>query len=89
MQSIGVTGERFGFRFDLEVSDFSLGIVSSGKSFVRFITGVRVRFRSLGRRGTWLRMRFRMLFRLPFNHWLAGFPLGDRLARQRLKSSRG
>jgi hypothetical protein len=79
MQSIVVTGETFGFCFDLEVSDFSLGIVASRKAFMGFVSRVRVRFRTLRSRGG----RLLMLF----GDWLASFPLRDRLARQRLKSS--
>jgi hypothetical protein len=69
MQSIGVTGERFRFRFDFEVSDFSFGIVASRKAFMGFVSRVRVRFGTLRSRGG----RLLMLF----GDWLASFPLRD------------
>jgi len=39
--SISVAGTRFGFRFRLEVGDFRLGIIASGKSLMRFVSGTR------------------------------------------------
>jgi hypothetical protein len=38
--SISVTGKRFGFRFGFEMGDFRLGIIASGKSLMRFVSGI-------------------------------------------------
>jgi len=40
--SISVTGKRFGFRFGLEMGDFRLGIIASGKSLMRFVSGISI-----------------------------------------------
>src|SRR5580700_7241341 len=44
MRSVVGIGERFGFRFDLEVDDLGLGVVPRGKSFVCFVARTRARF---------------------------------------------
>jgi hypothetical protein len=46
--SIRVAGKRFSFGFGFEMSDFRLGIIASGESFVRFVACIRIRFGSFG-----------------------------------------
>jgi hypothetical protein len=40
--SISVAGKRFGFRFRFEMGDFRLGIIASGKSLMRFVSGISI-----------------------------------------------
>ena len=42
MRRICVAGERFGFRFGFEVSDFRLGVIASSKRLMRFVACVGI-----------------------------------------------
>jgi hypothetical protein len=89
MRGVEMAGDRSGFRFGFEVSDFRLGIIASGEGFVRFVAGISFRFGSLGGGGP----RMRRLFGMALSNGLfvsgLAFPFRDGFARQRLEACRG